>query len=78
MTNQKVSNTEAKIFNESENNRRVQNNNFKKSMNREGNLIFKCFSIKYEYYSNDMKILGKKFLKNSQNLNILLIIILNH
>ena len=47
-------------------------------MNREGNLIFKCFSIKYEYYSNDMKILGKKFLKNSQNLNILLIIILNH
>ena len=64
MTNEKIANFEVKIFNESEKNRRIQINNFKNSMNREGNLVFKFFSIKYECYSNDMKILGKKFLQN--------------
>ena len=49
MINEQISNFEAKIFNESEKNRRVPKNNFKKSMNREVNLIFKCFCIKYEY-----------------------------
>jgi hypothetical protein len=64
MTSEQVSNIEAKAFNEAEKNRSAQVNKFKKSINKEGNPVFKCFSKKYEYYSSDMEILGKQIMKN--------------
>ena len=67
MVNEQISNIEAKLFNETEKNRKSQVNNFKNSMIKDGNPVFKCFSKKYEYYSSDMEILGKQIMKNFPN-----------
>ena len=63
ITNGQVSNIEANENTKFEQNRKVKIDNLQRAVYKDANPVVKCYSQKYEYYSQDMEIIGKQILK---------------